>query len=471
MKLYVVGDSTLAKFNDVSYYFSRYGYATKLEEYFNIEVINLAQSGRSARSYLNDKEYETLKKSLQKGDFLLIGFGHNDQKDDDVIRFSDARLDRFNPKSFKYVLYEYYIKLALNVGATPILATPIARLNESDIYEGVTIHDTKYGNYKNAILDLAKELNIIAINLTDASKNLYKKLTYKNAIYHHAITGAIKKDGKLIANIKSVDKTHLSSYGAKYIAYIFASLIKETNSPLKNYLKELKEPTKKDIYINPLYEYIDYIPYNSNDYKDIMDFKMTKIGFFKDNTNEKIYNLDNSIIIESMPNSGVMHSTNDTFNYVFKKIDKSDNFKMTAKAKILNTDKIRQNSFGIMIRDTIYNSNNRLTNDNFISCGIISQDVTNILFSREYTTELKKEYAIKDYPNNLDTFEFELYRLGQRITISLKYNDTIYKHDYYDFDIFAIDNNNYYVGMYAINGLKIEFYHIDFQITSKAKGA
>ena len=37
-KLVVVGDSTLAKFNDRSYLFPRYGYATKLDNYLKLEV-------------------------------------------------------------------------------------------------------------------------------------------------------------------------------------------------------------------------------------------------------------------------------------------------------------------------------------------------------------------------------------------------------------------------------------------------
>ena len=31
---YLIGDSTVAKFNDVTYYYSRFGYGTKLDNYF-----------------------------------------------------------------------------------------------------------------------------------------------------------------------------------------------------------------------------------------------------------------------------------------------------------------------------------------------------------------------------------------------------------------------------------------------------
>lgn len=78
-------------FNDYTYFYPRFGYGTKLQDYFNnVEVINLALSGRSSKSYLKEKNYLKLKELLKDGDYLLIGFGHNDEKADDESRFTDA---------------------------------------------------------------------------------------------------------------------------------------------------------------------------------------------------------------------------------------------------------------------------------------------------------------------------------------------------------------------------------------------
>ena len=67
-KLFIVGDSTLSKFDDRSYYYPRYGYGTQLSYYLNdeIEVINLALSGRSSKSYLNENNYQILKDSISE---------------------------------------------------------------------------------------------------------------------------------------------------------------------------------------------------------------------------------------------------------------------------------------------------------------------------------------------------------------------------------------------------------------------
>ena len=79
--LWVVGDSTLSSFED-KYYLPRYGYGTKLQEYLDDEIIvkNIALSGRSSKSYTTEPEYQTLLSGMKKDDYLIIGFGHNDEK-------------------------------------------------------------------------------------------------------------------------------------------------------------------------------------------------------------------------------------------------------------------------------------------------------------------------------------------------------------------------------------------------------
>ena len=79
--LWVVGDSTLSSFDD-KYYYPRYGYGTKLGCYLNskVQVNNLALSGRSSLSFTKEENYKELLAGIKAGDFLIIGFGHNDEK-------------------------------------------------------------------------------------------------------------------------------------------------------------------------------------------------------------------------------------------------------------------------------------------------------------------------------------------------------------------------------------------------------
>ena len=100
--IYLVGDSTVCSFAD-NYYYPRYGYGTQLGNYLADEatVVNLALSGRSSKSFLAEANYETLKNSLKAGDYLLIGFGHNDEKSDDAARFTDASKPYTDPITSK----------------------------------------------------------------------------------------------------------------------------------------------------------------------------------------------------------------------------------------------------------------------------------------------------------------------------------------------------------------------------------
>ena len=78
--LWVIGDSTVSSFED-KYYYPRYGYGTMLDKYLDdsIKVVNIALSGRSTKSYTTEPQYNELLSGMKQGDFLIIGFGHNDE--------------------------------------------------------------------------------------------------------------------------------------------------------------------------------------------------------------------------------------------------------------------------------------------------------------------------------------------------------------------------------------------------------
>ena len=72
--LYLVGDSTVAAFND-PYYYPRYGYGTQIGKYLSpsVTVNNLALSGRSSKSYIDPADngnYAMLMSGAQSGRLL-----------------------------------------------------------------------------------------------------------------------------------------------------------------------------------------------------------------------------------------------------------------------------------------------------------------------------------------------------------------------------------------------------------------
>lgn len=56
----------------------RQGWGSALPEFMKLQIVNLAISGRSARSYTNENRFKTLATKVKKGDYVVIQFGHND---------------------------------------------------------------------------------------------------------------------------------------------------------------------------------------------------------------------------------------------------------------------------------------------------------------------------------------------------------------------------------------------------------
>ena len=483
MKLFIVGDSTLASFND-QYYYPRYGYGTMLYQFFNddIEIINNALSGRSSRSYILEPEYEKTFNEMKKGDYLLIGFGHNDEKEDDFLRFSDARLPLSDPKSFKYSIYHNYVEKALKLGVTPIISTPVVRLTKDDKYEGVIIHDTKNGDYRKALIELGKEVNVNVIDLTLPTKELYEKLKYNEAIYHHAMTSGCKKDDKVVADCNSVDKTHLNIYGAKYVAYIFVKGLLNTDLELKKYLKkDIKEPTKDiDLIVNPNYKFKEYKRPDLSNYKPGDNFKITTkdvygtaFGEFYDYNDLYAYENNNKYIVGNKTLNGKVVTSSDTYCYVFKEVDINNNFKISADAKIIKFLNTKQSAFGIQLRDDIYiNADKGCVASNYISAGLVTADAsTNIIYARTGTTEIIKEpNVLNEFYKENEEAHFELERIGQRVSVKVIFRNKEYIKHYYDFDLTKIDNKYMYIGLSASKVL-VEYSNVKFEITGAAKEA
>ena len=487
-KIYVVGDSTLSSFNDVSYYYPRFGYGTKLDMYFNLEVINLAMSGRSSKSFIKEDNYEFLKNNLSEGDILLIGFGHNDEKYDDPMRFTDARLDYKNEASFGYFLNEYYIKLAKNVGATPILATPIVRITSGE-YKGSIIHDTNYGNYSEYVINLGKLLNVEVIDLTSKTLEYVKEIGYENVIYYHAITNGYKdKDGNILPDKKTVDLTHLNSLGAKYTSYIIANIVANSNSCLKEFLKDdIKKPTIDELEMNPQFKLREYktpelSSYNPPKHLDAgNDFYGTAFGEceispLRDDSSYNAYKDGNTFVIGNKTLYGKINASKDVVSFVFKRIDVKKNFIMKSKIKVEFLTPAAQQAFGMMLRDDCYinqEENDVTIATPYIASGICTaNDISHINFYRQNSTEIKFfDSGFVGYPNKDILLECEIERLGQTVNIKTIVNGKEYKNSFFDFDLISVDKDFIYCGFFAVKGVIIRVYDYDFKMLGDAISA
>ncbi|MGN0819999.1 MAG: rhamnogalacturonan acetylesterase [Christensenellaceae bacterium] len=234
--IFFVGDSTVctyAETADSTHVYKRYGYGSVFSNFVNGEKVtinNLALSGRSSKSFLAEANYKTLVDNIKAGDYLIIGFGHNDQKFEPQ-RYTNPMGPVTEEGSLKKTLYDNYVKLAIDKGATPILCTPIVRRSASGVYSGDKIHQTlsnaqyEGGDYTNAIIELGDEFGVTVVDLTTMTKDLLNGLADAESKKYYAW----QQGG-------AVDNTHINQYGAFTVAGMICQELKKTDNSIKNYI-------------------------------------------------------------------------------------------------------------------------------------------------------------------------------------------------------------------------------------------
>lgn len=221
VNVYIAGDSTACEYGeDEKYALPRGGWGVYLEEFLkgDVTVIDCARSGRSSKSLVVEEEYNKIFDNIKEGDYLLIQFGHNDAKntkpEDIELRYTEPEGDKDTEGSFKNSLYVNYIKPAMDKGAKPILLTPISRRKFGEDGKVTDSH----GKYDDAVRELAEELDIPCIDMTEKTSEIYNKFGEEDTKVFHAVF----KDTS-----KGIDNTHLNRFGGKYIAALTAAEIME----------------------------------------------------------------------------------------------------------------------------------------------------------------------------------------------------------------------------------------------------
>lgn len=217
--VYIIGDSTAANKTEKAY--PETGWGMELDKYFNqsVKIDNHALNGRSTKSFITEKHWDKVLATLKKGDYLLIEFGHNDEKVDKPE--VGTTLDEYQINLIKY------IREAKEKHAIPILLTPIARRSFKD-----GVFRDSHGAYPSIVRKLADSLAIPLIDMHQKTGKLISELGEERSIklFNYVDSGhANYPAGKK-------DNTHLSPYGAKIVAGMVADGIKETNTKLAKFI-------------------------------------------------------------------------------------------------------------------------------------------------------------------------------------------------------------------------------------------
>lgn len=211
-KLFIASDSTASiKTSDKR---PETGWGEHLETFLSpkIKVVNKALNGRSSKSFVEEGHLDVIDQEIQKEDYLIIQFGHNDQKYEDPNRYTDP-----NSTYKDYVLR--YLLVAKKNGAHPILVSSITRRHFID----GKLDPRSVPNYPKAMQELAILQGVPFIDLYQITQKLLNQLGEQSSksIYLHLEKGAHPNYPKGIE-----DDTHLSPYGAKLIASLIAQELK-----------------------------------------------------------------------------------------------------------------------------------------------------------------------------------------------------------------------------------------------------
>ena len=141
---YIIGDSTVKNGSGKSTNLLQ-GWGSFIAGYFDttrITVENDAIGGRSSRTFLTDGRWDKILSGLQKGDYVIMQFGHNDGGPlDDTARArgtikgtGNDSVEIYNPiRKKKEVVHTYgwymrkYVDDTKAAGAVPIVCSPIPR--------------------------------------------------------------------------------------------------------------------------------------------------------------------------------------------------------------------------------------------------------------------------------------------------------------------------------------------------------
>lgn len=189
--LYIIGDSTVQNGSGTGAD-SLWGWGSFMNMYLNtdkIEIQNHAKGGRSSRTFLTEGRWDSIMKTIKRGDYVLMQFGHNDGGAlDDTLRargtikgIGDESQEIYNPiRKVKETVYTYgyymrkYTNDAKAKGAIPIIVSPIPR---NDFNKEGKIGKDKYGVWAQ---EVAKQTGAYFLDLNTMVIEKYQQMGAEN---------------------------------------------------------------------------------------------------------------------------------------------------------------------------------------------------------------------------------------------------------------------------------------------------
>jgi pectinesterase len=246
--IFIIGDSTAAN-KDISNGKQERGWGMALQCYFddNIVVDNHAVNGRSSKSFIDEGRWDKVLERMKPGDYVIIQFGHNDEK---------PKADRHTDpgSTFDYNLAKF-VRETREHGGIPVLMNCVVRRNffvnapENDddeklrtttfkdgvkMVEGDSLIDT-HGLYRVVPRDVARRMNVHFVDANRITHDLEQGLGREASKKLHMW---FRPDEEPSVPKGRQDNTHYNVYGAHVVAKLLAEALCEEIPVLRKYHME-----------------------------------------------------------------------------------------------------------------------------------------------------------------------------------------------------------------------------------------
>ncbi|WP_316838745.1 rhamnogalacturonan acetylesterase [Pedobacter gandavensis] len=220
LTIYLIGDSTLAVKSASA--FPETGWGMPFANFFSKDVLvdNRAKNGRSTKTFISENLWAPVASSLQKGDYVLIQFGHNDE-----VKTKAS----YTPEADYVKNLLMFVMESRAKGAIPVLITPVARRSFDTSGKVKETHQL----YSDLVRELAKSVAVPLIDLDLKSQELLQKYGPEESklLFNHLVAGEHPNypEGKK-------DDTHFNELGARVMAQLVLQEMRALNLPVLQYL-------------------------------------------------------------------------------------------------------------------------------------------------------------------------------------------------------------------------------------------
>lgn len=231
--IFTIGDSTCANKTLEKGALER-GWGQALPSYLDsryVVVDNHALNGRSSKSFRDEGHWQPVYDKIQKGDYVFIQFGHNDQK---------PKEDRHTDPGTTYnENLRRYVTETREKGGIPVLLTSMVRRKFDENGKLIETH----GDYLQAVRDVAAEMNVVLIDHNISSKQLVESMGPEDS---KKLYMWVEKDTNLALPNGREDDTHLRALGAKLMANLILDEVEQKIPELAPFIRRYDYVVAKD---------------------------------------------------------------------------------------------------------------------------------------------------------------------------------------------------------------------------------